>query len=663
MTAVSQPVLANTFQAGTPGAAVPAGNAIAASLGTADGALFDTVSTSGSSTLTYSSAFAYSGTQSCQVFTPSTSPCYLMWTGGNMIANGAAQTWFRLYLYQAANPASLHQLFQAGAGGTRAADLIINTSGTLSMRDTSGNVIITTTTTVPLNAWYRVEGYVTSNASTGQMEMKLFTSPGSTTPAETQTSSAAQDTAGGNLSQMRFGPSSAGVTGLTYYMDDVAMSTSGYVGPGPVVFHMACGAPSDAGFQVTSKPVGGTSLRLKVATNPGLTSNVTYVAAQAPGTYGYVSHTATGLAAGTLYYAQLADTPPGGTEALAGPVCQVMTLPVPGTPSSFTVAFASCINSADDQPSPTAALTDWIGWAPDLAVFTRRLRLLRPRPDHCAGPARRRRGPVHVLDRRPHYPAGMGLLLPLRPRLHHRRRRLRQHVDRREHRRLPGSIPVRVAAARPELTRARPVPVVGDRPGPVHHARHPQHRPLPGREHRQLQQDDARREPARLAAAATGHARAAEDHHHRHVVDRRPPPPRTPAARAWRYYQTERASIIAYIAANSSLVKNVLLWHGDAHGVACCPGWGNPDGGFPVYCAAPLRQTGLAFAPVAPTFPAYYDNAGGECRQYGRVTVTDTGQAISVNFQGWDALNTVAQVTQNDTFNVAYGYRPRAGLL
>ena len=197
------------------------------------------------------------------------------------------------------------------------------------MRDTSGNVIITTTTTVPLNAWYRVEGYVTSNASTGQMEMKLFTSPGSTTPAETQTSSAAQDTAGGNLYQMRFGPSSAGVTGLTYYMDDVAMSTSGYVGPGPVVFHMACGAPSDAGFQVTSKPVGGTSLRLKVATNPGLTSNVTYVAAQAPGTYGYVSHAATGLAAGTLYYAQLADTPPGGTEALAGPVCQCHDPPRP----------------------------------------------------------------------------------------------------------------------------------------------------------------------------------------------------------------------------------------------------------------------------------------------------------------------------------------------
>ena len=45
--------------------------------------------------------------------------------------------------------------------GTRCGDLVINTNGTLSMRDSGGTVIITTANTVPLNAWYRVEGYVT----------------------------------------------------------------------------------------------------------------------------------------------------------------------------------------------------------------------------------------------------------------------------------------------------------------------------------------------------------------------------------------------------------------------------------------------------------------------------------------------------------------------
>ena len=70
--------------------------------------------------------------------------------------------------------------------------------------------------------------------------------------------------------------------------------------------------------------------------------------------------------------------------------------------------------------------------------------------------------------------------------------------------------------------------------------------------------------------------------------------------------------ITAFIAANAGQVKNVLLWHGDAHGVAYCTAADNPDGGFPVYCAAPMRQTGLAFNPVAATFTASYNNAGGD---------------------------------------------------
>ena len=51
------------------------------------------------------------------------------------------------------------------------------------------------------------------------------------------------------------------------------------------------------------------------------------------------------------------------------------------------------------------------------------------------------------------------------------------------------------------------------------------------------------------------------------------------------------------------------------------------------------------------TFSSFYNNSSGECRQYGRITVTDTGSVISVNFQGWDAVNSVAQVSTTDTFD------------
>ena len=46
--------------------------------------------------------------------------------------------------------------------------------------------------------------------------MKLFSAPDSTTPTETQTSAATQDTLGGTLNQFRFGMATGGVTGQTY---------------------------------------------------------------------------------------------------------------------------------------------------------------------------------------------------------------------------------------------------------------------------------------------------------------------------------------------------------------------------------------------------------------------------------------------------------------
>ena len=110
-------------------------------------------------------------------------------------------------------------------------------------------------------------------------------------------------------------------------------------------------------------------------------------------------------------------------------------------------------------------------------------------------------------------------------------------------------------------------------------------------------------------------------------------------------------------------MKNVLLIHGDFHGVAEALPQENTTGGFPVFGAAPMRQTG-ALDHNAGTFTRYYNNAGGECRQYGRVTVTDNGgQTITVAFQGWDAVNQVAQVSQTFVANVACGFRPLPGII
>jgi hypothetical protein len=595
---------------------------------------------------------------SCLVTTPSTAACYGMWTGSGMLASAAAQTWIRVYLYQAANPASVHQLCLFGVGGTRAGDLVINANGTLSMRNTSGTVIFTTTTTVPLSAWYRVEGYLTSSATTGQMELKLFTSPDSTTPAETQTSAANLNTLGGTITQVRFGPSSTGVTGLSYYMAAVAASVAGYIGPGAIVQQMIGGAPTASGFTVISKPVGGTSLRLKVATNSALTQNVTFAAAQVPDSFGYTRHVVTGLHPFTRYWYQLADTPAGGTEMLVGSTGTCKTLQNPGTPQSFSFAVASCANNADETPGPDTALNDWIAWGADLNIFTGDYGYWNP--TFTDQPSQ-----VGTFEAQTWY-YGMEPITRLAwgyyCRSNHDTTTTAGGVN-------DDSDNTWTAANLVAAAEIFPQGALGDTVNsPVHSLcqswvtgrvrfvmldiRNIDRSPgantdnssktmLGATQLAWLQGQLVKPEPLKIIITDT-----------QWLGTTVPSLASDPELGKWWSYQTERAAIVSYMTANLPRMRNALLIHGDFHGVAVATpadSAANAGGAIPVYCAAPIRQTGAATINPG-TFTSYYNNSGGECRQYGRVTVTDTGATISVNFQGWDAVNLVAQVQQTDTF-------------
>ena len=662
MATLVQPVLACGFQAGAGqlGTAIPTGSAVAGSLGTADGALFDIVTITGG-TLEYGNV---GGRPCCTVtLTSNNTACTAMWAGGDMIQNAAAQNWYRKYLYLPALPSATCTVVNNEVSGSKVGDVIVNHNGTLSVRDSGSNVILTTTNTVPTGAWFRIEGYFTSNASTGQAELKLFNSPDSTTATETQTSPATENLLGGNVNQMRFGAPTGGPTGYTYSFTGAAHSTAGYIGPGPVIFHQVVGAPTDAGFTACSKPVGATSVRLKVATNSALTQNVTYVSAQTPDTYGYVQHVVTGLNPATVYYCQLADTASGSSEIQVGPVGQIMTLPVPGSVASFTVAFASCILNSTTTPSPTAALTDWIGWGADLNVFVGDF-------DYADSTVTTMAGQLGNIEEQSMYWLGAAITTSAWG-----------YACRSDHdSTTDGGDSDNLWTAANLLAFQEAFPYVAPLPDPNNPVQGVYQSWVCGRvRFIMLDQRNVNRSPVANADNSSKTMLGAEQLTWLQEQLIMPEPLKiivcdtnwmgastatSSCGPGWTYYMTERAAIISYIAANASLVKNVMLWHGDAHGVGCVPGWGNPWGGFPVYCAAPLRNLGAAFTTeIAATFAQSYNNNAGQCRLYGRVTITDNGQTIAVNYQGWDAVNTVAQVEQTDTFNVAYAGRPLAGLL
>jgi PhoD-like phosphatase len=658
MAVVLMPVLVNSFQGYSQGV-TPAANlggapGAAGNLGTAAGFGWDAVTVTAGSTMIYDSTVAHDGGFSCKIATTGAVTCYTMWDSAGMLQAAVTQPYYRIYLYMTGNPATQHQVCAGTVSGTASADVIITTSGKVAMRAlATGTPVITTTNSVPLNQWFRLEGFVLSDAAVGQVQVNLYDTADSATPTETLTSAANLDTTGGVINQWRWGLATAGVSGVNWWMAGVALSTTGPVGPGAQVQQMTCGAPTPGGFTVISKPVGGTSCRLKVGTNQALTTGVQFIAAQVPDQYGYVTHTVTGLAPATQYYCAIADTPNGGTEALCGPqtgACR--TTPAAGAPRSFRVAFASCTDNAADQPSPNAALNDWIAWNADLNIHLGDFNYYDPtytdivdqiaileaqncfygsaaqvatawgygiRSDHDSTTDGGDTGPVGACPFTPFNIAAHQEVFPYGT--------------------LGDNINVPVQGLYQTFTVGRVRFILLDmrtqNRSPVANTDNASKTMLGAQQLAWFYQQLVQPEPLKVIVTDTGWMGGGSD---------------TSCGPGWWLYSTERAAIISFITANKGAVQNVMLWHGDDHCVATCPPVSNAYGGFPVYCAAPLRQTGAAIPNVAATFPQYYNNAAGACRQYGRVTFTDNGSIITCNYVGWDALNQVAQITQTDTF-------------
>lgn len=647
MATVVIPVMAFSPAQQAPGATVTAGTFPAGLYGTPAGALPDSVTITAGSTMTYSSSTGLGA--SWNVTTTSAVTDFLGWQ--NMLGS-LAQHWVRMDMIMAANPSAQHQLYAACQSGSRCADISITPAGHLLARNAAGTTAWTSTNAVPLGSPFRVEAMITGDSAAGQVQVRLYPSRSATVPTEDSGVIGTLNTLGAP-NQYRCGLATGGASGVSWDYGTFAVSPSGWVGPGAVVQQMACGAPLPTGFTVISKPVGGTSLRLKVATDAGLTQNVTWIAAQVPDAYGYVKHAVTGLSTFTRYYCQLYDTV-DGAEVAVGLAGQCKTLPVPGQAASFKVAFASCINTANESPSPMAAVSDWIAWQPDLAIFTGDYHYQNPTGTTVISHLGLWEYATAWFGQEPMIRQNWGYYCRSN---HDTYENVSQNTDDYQN---PVIVANLVAAQE-----AFPQKTLGDTVNsPVHSLcqswvtgrvlfimlddRNIDRSPdantdnssktmLGSAQLAWLYTQLLRSEPLKviitdtawmgLLSGVTGDLEGGK----------------------WWSYSTERQAIINFMAANAGQVQNVMLWHGDTHALGCTPAANNPYGNFPVYCAAPMRMTGAAVF-NGPTFTQLYSNSGGECRQYGRVTFTDTGSQITVQFSGWDALNQVQQIGQADTF-------------
>lgn len=213
-------ILVNTFEGGTQGTTISTGNS-----GGTSGNAFDNVSIGSGGTLTYDGTQAAHGSLSAEITTAG-SGVFFGWVAS---LGTQTQVWFRQYLYLTGNPSANIAPFKAQSGASNCAQMGINTSGKITFQNAAFSTVITSASTIPLNQWFRVEGFVLAGTSTGQLSFSLYDAADSVTPTETQTSTAAQVLLA-SMDRVNFGQIQA-VSAGPFWMDDIGVSTTGYLGP------------------------------------------------------------------------------------------------------------------------------------------------------------------------------------------------------------------------------------------------------------------------------------------------------------------------------------------------------------------------------------------------------------------------------------------------
>lgn len=215
-------ILTSSFEGGTVGATISTGNS-----GAASGNPFDSVSIGASATAVYDNAHAAHGSVAAEFTTAGTATTSLLeWT----TTMGTQTTiWYRLYVYLASTPTPAFRAFQARSGATHAASVLFSGTAIQLSAGAAFGADVTFTTHPPIGSWFRMEGFFTGDPSAGVVNASLYTSMDSATPTETHTVSGLNTT--GTLTQYWFGQSNSVTGSGPFWLDDVGISNTGFLGP------------------------------------------------------------------------------------------------------------------------------------------------------------------------------------------------------------------------------------------------------------------------------------------------------------------------------------------------------------------------------------------------------------------------------------------------
>lgn len=210
----------NGAAGGSQGTTVTTGNS-----GGDSGTAWDTVTISATAALVYDNTkgrgnYAYKASTGGTAGT-----VFPQWTLGTGITT---TVFMRCYYYFTANPAANHRIFVFANGGTQHANIQLLTTGKIRWVLGSGGTLTSTTATISLNQWIRIEASAVCTA-TGTLTLNLYNNADSSVSTETST--------GANASgQTQVTVAGYGISGTAvantgpFWMDEMEFNDTGMPG-------------------------------------------------------------------------------------------------------------------------------------------------------------------------------------------------------------------------------------------------------------------------------------------------------------------------------------------------------------------------------------------------------------------------------------------------
>lgn len=146
---------------------------------------------------------------------------------------GAAQRlwYYRCYLNSAVLPPADTPITAFYGGGVLRGSVTLGPTGLVKLKNAAG-ASPGFTGSVTAGVWARLDGFISADPTTGQMEVRLSTTADSTIVPGALVVTAPTQALGGTVDEIRFGNLSGSV--CSFYLDDLGVGDTGYLGPANV---------------------------------------------------------------------------------------------------------------------------------------------------------------------------------------------------------------------------------------------------------------------------------------------------------------------------------------------------------------------------------------------------------------------------------------------